>query len=127
MVFFKKILFILFLFCNVQNLQSQVLKNNGAPIFFKTGSTVIVNGDGQNAGGNITIQGNAEFRINGNFTVSTDTIRFETTALGIITGNMVIASGGIFYRNPGSLSVFGIIYNSGILYNLGGIIEIGIP
>ena len=112
---------------SVQSVQSQVFKNNGAPIVMRSGCKMIVNGNAQNGKGVMTIQGNAEIRINGNFTISADTVRFENTSSGIITRNMAIDLNAVFYRNPGALSVFGIIFNSGILYNLGGLIEIGTP
>ncbi|MES2765120.1 MAG: hypothetical protein V4642_04585 [Bacteroidota bacterium] len=127
MILLKNIAIIILLLFSVQSLKSQIFKNNGMPIVMKPGAKMIVNGNAQNAKGSMTIQANAELRVNGNFAISADTVRFENTSSGIITGDMSIAFGAVFFRNPGSLSIFGIVFNSGILNNLGGIIEIGAP
>ena len=118
--------FVLFLlFLSVSSLKSQIFTNNGAVVTLKTGSRMIVNGDVKNAKGNMNIQGSSEFHVHGNFTISADTVRFENSSVGIVLGNMNINTGAFFYRNLGSLSVLGIIFNSGNLYNYGGLIEIG--
>jgi hypothetical protein len=123
-----KIIGILFLLFFIPSLmQGQVLKNNGAPVFLKEGTKVFVNGSGENAGGTIVIETNSELRINGNFALAADTVRFENSSTGVVAGNMTISSQSVFYRHLGALSVFGAIINSGIFYNLGGLVEIGQP
>ena len=124
----KIILLALCLSFNVNlHVKAQVFKNNGAVITVKEGSRVIINGNAENSRGKMLIERNGELRVYGDLTITSDTVLFKNSALGFVTGNMIVANSGVFYRNSGYLTVFGAIFNSGKLYNLGGIIEIGLP
>jgi hypothetical protein len=124
---FLKIFLAFCIFFSVENLYPQVLKNNGVKISVKPNTKLVVNGNVLNQTGKILVETTGELRINGNFTVNSDTVHFYDNSLGLVTGNITIGAPGVIYRNPGYLTVFGAIFNSGFLLNSGGIIEIGPP
>gem|GEM_PF-4729731 len=80
----------------------------------------------QNTAGNLEVESTSNIQINGNLTVITDTVRFEDASSGVIAGDMTLQNTAVFYRNPGTLLVLGILLNNGFLFNL-GLIEIGTP
>jgi uncharacterized protein YdeI (BOF family) len=99
----------------------------GATITLTGGARMFVSGHTINEKGKIDVLDLARITFDGNITIVRDGIYFYRDALGTITGDLNIRLDGVCWRyKPGTLNVYGTIYNDGELHN-DGEINIGRP
>jgi hypothetical protein len=101
----------------------QTLTNNGATIHVSTKALVLVNGSTLNRDGRIDVQDSAQVTFNGDVTINRGGLFMFRNSLVTIGRNLSIDVAGTCWRyDPGSLRVFGTIFNDGDLANDGEII-----
>lgn len=124
-----KVFIIIVMFCCALALpvKSQIFTNNGAVISAGSAAVMLINGNAQLLGGEISFGDRAELRINGTLNFEAGLTIFNAASMGIVTGDCFIGTKGELRRlGTGTLYLNRFTRNRGLIVN-DGVIEYGMP
>ncbi|GAB1429348.1 hypothetical protein MASR2M18_01790 [Ignavibacteria bacterium] len=107
--------------------KSQIFTNSGAVISAGAGAVMLINGNAQLLGGEISLGDRAELRINGTLNFDAGLTIFNAASMGIVSGDCFIGTKGELRRlGTGTLYLNRFTRNRGLIIN-DGVIEYGMP